>query len=198
MILFSLLFSILFILFIPFPLIFAAFSVDFGISARLKSYDERRNTFIGSAFWMAPEIIACEKDTSASYSVRSDIWSLGITCIELAEKEPPLADYHPLRAMVLVTQNPAPSLTHPKKWSKYFRDFVGACLVKDDGLRSTSKQLLDHPFLLEHLNSSRFSLRRKGQTLVEMLENLGWVDRQEVMLTYAKNNRERCFYGGLW
>ena len=67
---------------------------------------------------MAPEMIACDKDPNAKYDEKVDIWALGITAIEMAETNPPLADFHPLRALYLIPSSPPPTLTHPKKWSQ--------------------------------------------------------------------------------
>lgn len=73
------------------------FSVDFGVSAQLDRTIGRRNTFIGTPYWMAPEVIACDENPDATYDNRSDLWSLGITALEMAESQPPLCDLHPMR-----------------------------------------------------------------------------------------------------
>lgn len=72
-------------------------SVDFGVSAQLDRTIGRRNTFIGTPYWMAPEVIACDENPDATYDNRSDLWSLGITALEMAESQPPLCDLHPMR-----------------------------------------------------------------------------------------------------
>lgn len=71
--------------------------VDFGVSAQLDRTIGRRNTFIGTPYWMAPEVIACDENPDATYDNRSDLWSLGITALEMAESQPPLCDLHPMR-----------------------------------------------------------------------------------------------------
>jgi serine/threonine protein kinase len=120
--------------------------VDFGVSAQLDKTIGRRNTFIGTPYWMAPEVIACDENPDATYDNRSDLWSLGITAIEMAEGQPPLCDMHPMRALFLIPRNPAPKLKS-KKWSKKFQSFVDQCLIKDYQARPTTEQLLKHPFI---------------------------------------------------
>lgn len=78
------------------------FAVDFGVSAQLDRTIGRRNTFIGTPYWMAPEVIACDENPDATYDNRSDLWSLGITALEMAESQPPLCDLHPMRALFLI------------------------------------------------------------------------------------------------
>jgi serine/threonine protein kinase len=120
--------------------------VDFGVSAQLDRTIGRRNTFIGTPYWMAPEVIACDENPDATYDNKSDLWSLGITAIEMAEGQPPLCDMHPMRALFLIPRNPAPKLKS-KKWSKKFHSFVEQCLVKDYQQRPTTEALLKHPFI---------------------------------------------------
>lgn len=77
------------------------FIVDFGVSAQLDRTIGRRNTFIGTPYWMAPEVIACDENPDATYDNRSDLWSLGITALEMAESQPPLCDLHPMRVCIV-------------------------------------------------------------------------------------------------
>jgi len=95
------------------------FAVDFGVSAQLDRTIGRRNTFIGTPYWMAPEVIACDENPDATYDNRSDLWSLGITALEMAESQPPLCDLHPMRALFLIPRNP-PARLKSKKWAKRF------------------------------------------------------------------------------
>ncbi|GIX92153.1 hypothetical protein CEXT_224441 [Caerostris extrusa] len=104
--------------------------VDFGVSAQLDRTIGRRNTFIGTPYWMAPEVIACDENPDATYDNRSDLWSLGITALEMAESQPPLCDMHPMRALFLIPRNPPPRLKS-KKWAKKFQSFIETVLVKD-------------------------------------------------------------------
>ncbi|KAK0404533.1 hypothetical protein QR680_017496 [Steinernema hermaphroditum] len=121
--------------------------VDFGVSAQLDRTVGRRNTFIGTPYWMAPEVIDCDANPDATYDSRSDLWSLGITALEMAEGHPPLCDMHPMRALFLIPRNPPPRLKKSKKWSKKFDSFVETVLVKDYYQRPYTEQLLRHPFI---------------------------------------------------
>uniref|UniRef100_UPI00358E489B TRAF2 and NCK-interacting protein kinase-like isoform X3 n=1 Tax=Myxine glutinosa TaxID=7769 RepID=UPI00358E489B len=120
--------------------------VDFGVSAQLDRTMGRNNTFIGTPYWMAPEVIVCEKDPSATYDYRSDLWSLGITAIEMAEGVPPLCDMHPMRALFLIPKDPPPRLKG-KKWTPRFQQFTQTCLMKDYRQRPPTDLLLKHPFV---------------------------------------------------
>ncbi|XP_045075315.1 TRAF2 and NCK-interacting protein kinase-like isoform X6 [Coregonus clupeaformis] len=134
--------------------------VDFGVSAQLDRTVGRRNTFIGTPYWMAPEVIACDENPEATYDFKSDLWSLGITAIEMAEGAPPLCDMHPMRALFLIPRNPAPKLKS-KKWSKKFQSFIESCLVKSHGQRPSTEQLLKHPFIRELPNERQIRIQLK-------------------------------------
>ncbi|XP_076088130.1 myosin-IIIb-like isoform X1 [Mytilus galloprovincialis] len=121
--------------------------IDFGVSAILENSAGRRKTSVGTPYWMAPEVIACERQLEYNYDNRCDIWSLGITAIELAESEPPLSDLHPMRALFKIPRNTSPGLQLPEKWSQNFKDFIHQCLVKDFEERPSAKELLQHPFI---------------------------------------------------
>uniref|UniRef100_A0A6I8NQM8 non-specific serine/threonine protein kinase n=1 Tax=Ornithorhynchus anatinus TaxID=9258 RepID=A0A6I8NQM8_ORNAN len=153
--------------------------VDFGVSAQLDRTVGRRNTFIGTPYWMAPEVIACDENPDATYDYRSDIWSLGITAIEMAEGAPPLCDMHPMRALFLIPRNPPPKLKS-KKWSKKFIDFIDTCLIKTYLNRPPTEQLLKFPFirdqpterqvriqLKDHIDRSRKKRGEKDETEYE-------------------------------
>ncbi|XP_076878668.1 mitogen-activated protein kinase kinase kinase kinase 4 isoform X2 [Brachyhypopomus gauderio] len=133
--------------------------VDFGVSAQLDRTIGRRNTFIGTPYWMAPEVIACDENPESTYDYRSDLWSLGITALEMAEGAPPLCDMHPMRALFLIPRNPPPKLKS-KKWSKKFLNFVDSCLVKNYLHRPCTETLLRHPFIKE-LNERQARLMLK-------------------------------------
>uniref|UniRef100_UPI00358F1543 mitogen-activated protein kinase kinase kinase kinase 4-like isoform X4 n=2 Tax=Myxine glutinosa TaxID=7769 RepID=UPI00358F1543 len=134
--------------------------VDFGVSAQLDRTVGRRNTFIGTPYWMAPEVIACDENPDATYDYRSDLWSLGITAIEMAEGAPPLCDMHPMRALFLIPRNPPPRLKS-KKWSKRFLTFVESCLIKNYLQRPSTDQLLRHPFIREQPNERQVRIQLK-------------------------------------
>ncbi|XP_051902913.1 misshapen-like kinase 1 isoform X7 [Hippocampus zosterae] len=134
--------------------------VDFGVSAQLDRTVGRRNTFIGTPYWMAPEVIACDENPDSTYDYRSDIWSLGITAIEMAEGAPPLCDMHPMRALFLIPRNPPPKLKS-KKWSKKFIDFIEACLVKTYPSRPSTEQLLKHSFIRDQPTERQVRIQLK-------------------------------------
>uniref|UniRef100_A0A673XE82 non-specific serine/threonine protein kinase n=1 Tax=Salmo trutta TaxID=8032 RepID=A0A673XE82_SALTR len=133
--------------------------VDFGVSAQLDRTVGRRNTFIGTPYWMAPEVIACDENPDATYDYRSDLWSTGITAIEMAEGAPPLCDMHPMRALFLIPRNPPPRLKS-KKWYK-FCSFIEGSLVKNYTQRPPTDQLLKHPFIRDQPNERQVRIQLK-------------------------------------
>ncbi|XP_077289778.1 serine/threonine-protein kinase msn isoform X3 [Arctopsyche grandis] len=134
--------------------------VDFGVSAQLDRTIGRRNTFIGTPYWMAPEVIACDENADATYDNRSDLWSLGITALEMAESQPPLCDLHPMRALFLIPRNPPPRLKS-KKWDKKFHGFIETVLVKDYHQRPYTESLLKHPFIRDQPTERQVRIQLK-------------------------------------
>jgi serine/threonine protein kinase len=106
---------------------------------------------------MAPEVIMTDPEAghkSASYDCKADIWSIGITAIEIAEKNPPLADIHPMRALILIPTSNL-GLAKPKSWTKPFQDFISQCLIKDPENRLSAAECLKHPFIAKVKDTNR-------------------------------------------
>jgi len=115
---------------------------DFGFAAALTLEEQNRSSIVGTPYWMAPELIQ-----GTQYDDKVDVWSMGITALEMAEGEPPLLNEQPLRALFFITVNPSPTLSEPQKWSRAFADFLSKALDKDPAERWSCEQLLEHPFL---------------------------------------------------
>uniref|UniRef100_A0AAY4F098 non-specific serine/threonine protein kinase n=1 Tax=Denticeps clupeoides TaxID=299321 RepID=A0AAY4F098_9TELE len=127
---------------------------DFGVSARNTKTFQRRDSFIGTPYWMAPEVVMCETSKDRPYDYKADIWSLGITLIELAQIEPPNHEMNPMRVLLKIAKAEPPTLMQPSKWSPEFSDFLRRALDKNVDNRWTSAQLLQHPFV-SNVNDSK-------------------------------------------
>jgi len=123
---------------------------DFGVAAQLKSTLSQRRSFLGTPYWMAPEVIEGKQ-----YDYKCDVWSMGITIIEMAELLPPHSELHPMKAIFLIPQHPAPKLQEESKWSSEFQDFVTRCLVKTANKRASVSELLQHPFIVKNKDKGK-------------------------------------------
>ncbi|XP_070697438.1 STE20-like serine/threonine-protein kinase isoform X2 [Pempheris klunzingeri] len=120
---------------------------DFGVSAKNTKTLQRRDSFIGTPYWMAPEVVMCETSKDRPYDYKADIWSLGVTLIELAQIEPPNHEMNPMRVLLKIAKSEPPTLMHPSRWSPEFNDFLRKALDKNVDNRWSSVQLLQHPFV---------------------------------------------------
>ncbi|KAK9527524.1 hypothetical protein VZT92_014079 [Zoarces viviparus] len=150
--------------------------VDFGVSAQLTNTRLRRNTSVGTPFWMAPEVIACEQQLDSTYDARCDVWSLGITAIELGDGDPPLSELHPMRALFKIPRNPPPTLHQPELWSDDFNDFICNCLIKDFELRPNVIDLLQHVFIKDSVGREKI-LQKQLIELIDLNQQIGVIDK---------------------
>ncbi|VDK76319.1 unnamed protein product [Litomosoides sigmodontis] len=143
---------------------------DFGIAAQITATIGKRKSFIGTPYWMAPEVACVER--RGGYGVECDVWAVGITAIELAELQPPLFDLHPMQVLYLMTKSSykSPTLKDKYKWSPFFHDFIKQCLTKNPKKRPTPEKLLaSHHFVLGALSS------RMTRDLLDKVNNPGGV-----------------------
>ncbi|XP_074487142.1 STE20-like serine/threonine-protein kinase [Sebastes fasciatus] len=126
---------------------------DFGVSAKNTKTLQRRDSFIGTPYWMAPEVVMCETSKDRPYDYKADIWSLGVTLIELAQIEPPNHEMNPMRVLLKIAKADPPTLMQPSRWSPEFSDFLKRCLDKHVDNRWTPTQLLQHSFVSGVTNS---------------------------------------------
>uniref|UniRef100_A0A8C3ADY7 Mitogen-activated protein kinase kinase kinase kinase n=1 Tax=Cyclopterus lumpus TaxID=8103 RepID=A0A8C3ADY7_CYCLU len=122
---------------------------DFGVAAKITATIAKRKSFIGTPYWMAPEVAAVEKN--GGYNQLCDIWAVGITSIELAELQPPMFDLHPMRALFLMSKSSfqPPKLKDKNKWSTAFHNFIKVSLTKNPKKRPTAEKLLSHVYVAQ-------------------------------------------------
>uniref|UniRef100_A0A3B5LAQ9 non-specific serine/threonine protein kinase n=1 Tax=Xiphophorus couchianus TaxID=32473 RepID=A0A3B5LAQ9_9TELE len=144
---------------------------DFGVSAKNTKTLQRRDSFIGTPYWMAPEVVMCETMKDAPYDYKADIWSLGITLIELAQIEPPHHELNPMRVLLKVAKSEPPTLDQPSKWSRDFNDFLRKALDKNPEIRPSAAQLLEHPFV-KTVTSNRPLIELVAEAKAEVMEEI--------------------------
>ncbi|XP_027969934.1 myosin-IIIa [Eumetopias jubatus] len=171
--------------------------VDFGVSAQLTSTRHHRNTSVGTPFWMAPEVIACEQQLDTTYDARCDTWSLGITAIELGDGDPPLADLHPMRALFKIPRNPPPKLRQPEIWSAEFNDFISKCLTKDYEKRPTVSDLLEHKFITQ-IEGKNGMLQKQLMEFINIHQGTGGTEKaRHERIHTKKSNFSRSLMSSL-
>ena len=153
---------------------------DFGVGVQLEDNTAVRSSKKGSPYWMSPQVV-----TNSDYDCKTDIWSLGITCIELCEGEPPLCEYKPFNVMNIIAKNPPKGLPPDNTYTKEFNDFVKKCLIVDPNKRPNASDLLEHPFI------KRFS---QGREYVENLVKYHLGEVEEFRKDMVKEETEEENY----
>jgi len=134
---------------------------DFGNAAQLTCDKTHRKSVVGTPYWMAPELIQ-----SLPYNAKVDVWSLGIMLREMAESEPPFAEFPPLKTLFLLTTQDIPPLKEPHKWSPEYKHFMEICLQRNVAKRPTVTELLQHQFLKKACSEEDFKrVMEHGQKL---------------------------------
>ena len=145
---------------------------------------------------MAPEVINCETSKDEPYGPKADVWSAGITIIEMADMNPPHHEMNQMRVCFRITKSDPPTVLDPRKWSKEFNDFLSKCLVKQPANRATSKELLDHPFISGEMDFQplRLLYHEVRADVQETIEDLP--EDTSVKDSDSVRNLEKCFYKG--
>ncbi|XP_054586706.1 serine/threonine-protein kinase 10 isoform X2 [Nothobranchius furzeri] len=168
---------------------------DFGVSAKNNKTLQRRDSFIGTPYWMAPEVVMCETTKDAPYDFKADIWSLGITLIELAQIEPPHHELNPMRVLLKIAKSEPPTLDYPQKWSKDFNDFLKKALDRNPETRPSATQLLEHPFV-RSVTSNRplmeLVAEAKAEVMVEIEDNREEGEDEDIMELTETPDKETC------
>ncbi|ELW48023.1 Serine/threonine-protein kinase 10 [Tupaia chinensis] len=167
---------------------------DFGVSAKNLKTLQKRDSFIGTPYWMAPEVVMCETMKDTPYDYKADIWSLGITLIEMAQIEPPHHELNPMRVLLKIAKSDPPTLLTPSKWSVEFRDFLKTALDKNPETRPSAAQLLEHPFVSSV--TSNKALRElvaeaKAEVMEEIEDGRGEEEEEDADATSPLGNHTR-------
>uniref|UniRef100_A0A4W3GI40 STE20-like kinase a n=1 Tax=Callorhinchus milii TaxID=7868 RepID=A0A4W3GI40_CALMI len=155
---------------------------DFGVSAKNTRTVQRRDSFIGTPYWMAPEVVMCETSKDRPYDYKADIWSLGITMIEMAQMEPPHHELNPMRVLLKIAKAEPPSLAQPSRWSHEFSDFLRKSLEKNTEVRWSAQQLLQHPFVVNVTGSKpvrELIAEAKAEVTEEIEESKEYEEEEE-------------------
>lgn len=146
---------------------------DFGVSAQITATLAKRKSFIGTPYWMAPEVAAVER--KGGYNQQCDIWAVGITAIEFAELQPPNFNLHPMRALFIMSKSgfKPPTLKEKEKWSANFHSFIKIALTKNPKKRPSAEKLLEHSFLIGDFS------KKYGKELLDLFLNGPTLARQE-------------------
>ncbi|XVE85727.1 hypothetical protein DITRI_Ditri17bG0114100 [Diplodiscus trichospermus] len=166
---------------------------DFGVAAQLTRTMSKRNTFIGTPHWMAPEVIQ-----ESRYDGKVDVWALGVSAIEMAEGLPPRSAVHPMRVLFMISIEPAPMLEDKEKWSLVFHDFIAKCLTKDPRLRPTASEMLKHKFIekckcgasimvpkIEKAKQMRAAMAQQAQTFAPTISGLNPLEGSKLNEDYG-------------
>ena len=155
---------------------------DFGVSAQLLNTYQKKNTLTGTPYWMSPEVLS-----NSEYNKKTDIWSLGITAIEMAEGDPPYSHIQSMRVMFVIKKSPAQGLTNPDKWSPEFNNFVRRCLTIDSKRRPTAKELLLDPFIA----------KSKGPALLSELvaNSMEAIEKHRLRMNDSERNSQFAYEG---
>uniref|UniRef100_A0A9J7XS91 Mitogen-activated protein kinase kinase kinase kinase n=1 Tax=Cyprinus carpio carpio TaxID=630221 RepID=A0A9J7XS91_CYPCA len=155
---------------------------DFGVAAEINASVAKRKSFIGTPYWMAPEVAAVER--KGGYNQLCDIWAVGITAIELAELQPPMFDLHPMRSLMLMSKSSfqPPKLKDKNKWSTEFHNFIKTALIKSPRKRPTAEKILQHAFVTQLLTRN---------LVIELLDAVNNPDLQQTH-TMDESDLETC------
>ncbi|XP_012884065.1 PREDICTED: serine/threonine-protein kinase 10 [Dipodomys ordii] len=169
---------------------------DFGVSAKNLKTLQKRDSFIGTPYWMAPEVVLCETMKDTPYDYKADIWSLGITLIEMAQIEPPHHELNPMRVLLKIAKSDPPTLLTPSKWSAEFRDFLKTALDKNPETRPSAAQLLEHPFV-STVTSNKALRELVAEAKAEVMEEIedngeeeGAVDASSTLGSHTQDSSE--------
>ncbi|XP_065152830.1 STE20-like serine/threonine-protein kinase isoform X1 [Paramisgurnus dabryanus] len=168
---------------------------DFGVSAKNTKTLQRRDSFIGTPYWMAPEVVMCETSKDRPYDYKADIWSLGVTLIELAQIEPPNHEMNPMRVLLKIAKSDPPTLASPSRWSPEFSDFLRKALDKNIDNRWSAVQLLQHPFVTSVMDNKPIRdlvAEAKAEVVEEIEDGKEEEEEEESEAQLAKPGHKRA------